>query len=159
MVGVDGSGGSRRALQWAAGLSKATGAEVLAVHVLTYSRELIHDVMPETMRTWRRELETELGTHWVEPLVAAGVAHRAVLVEGESPAAALLELADCERADVLIVGAKGHGGLTDRVLGGVSYRVTHRAHQPVVVVPPGWSPLQDDEGAERALQRQSEKFF
>ena len=139
VVGVDGSDGARRALEWAAHLAKATGAQVIAVHVLTYSREFIHDVMPETMRTWRRELESDLRTRWVEPLVAAGVEHRAVVIEGESPAAALLELADGEHADVLIVGAKGHGGLADRVLGGVSYRVTHRAHQPVVVVPPDWS--------------------
>lgn len=139
MVGVDGSDGSRRALEWATGLSNATGARVLAVHVLTYSRELIHDVMPETMRTWRRELEDDVRTRWVEPLLAAGVEHRALVVEGESPAAALLDLADNEHADVLIVGAKGHGGFADRVLGGVSYRVTHRARQPVVVVPPDWS--------------------
>jgi nucleotide-binding universal stress UspA family protein len=143
MVGVDGSDGSRRALEWAAGMSKATGAHVLAVHVLTYSREFIHDVMPETMRTWRRELEDDLRTRWVEPLLAAGVEHRAVVVEGESPAAALLDLADREYADVLIVGAKGHGGFADRVLGGVSYRVTHRARQPVVVVPPDWSAPED----------------
>jgi nucleotide-binding universal stress UspA family protein len=143
MVGVDGSDGSRRALEWAAGMSQATGAHVLAVHVLTYSREFIHDVMPETMRTWRRELEDDLRTRWVKPLLAAGVDHRAVVVEGESPAAALLDLADRERADVLIVGAKGHGGFADRVLGGVSYRITHRARQPVVVVPPDWSAPKD----------------
>ena len=49
-----------------------------------------------------------------------------------------LPFTDC---DLLIVGAKGHGGLADRVLGGVSYRVAHRARQPVVVVPPDWSPV------------------
>lgn len=108
------------------------------MHVLTYSRELLHDVMPETMRTWRRDLETDLRTLWVEPLVAADVRHRAMVVEGESPATGLLEVADREGADVVIVGARDHGGIADRVLGGVSYRVTHRAHQPVVVVPPEW---------------------
>lgn len=139
LVGVDGSDGSRRALEWAAGLSKATGAKVLAVHVLTYSREFIRDATPDTMRTWRRELEDDLRTRWVQPLLAAGVEHRALVAEGESPAEALLDLANDEHVDVVIVGAKGHGGFADRVLGGVSYRVTHRAHQPVVVVPPDWS--------------------
>jgi nucleotide-binding universal stress UspA family protein len=140
MVGVDGSDGSRRALEWAAGLATATGAKVLAVHVLTYSREFIHDVMPETVHTWRRELESELRTRWVEPLVAASVDHWAAVVEGESPAEALLDIADREHADMLIVGANGHGGLSGRVLGGISYRVAHRARQPVVVVPADWSP-------------------
>jgi nucleotide-binding universal stress UspA family protein len=40
---------------------------------------------------------------------------------------------------MIVVGAQGHGNLAERVLGGVSYRLAHRAHQPVVIVPPGWS--------------------
>ena len=71
VVGVDGCDGSRRALMWAAHLAAATGARVLAVHVLTYSRELLRDVTPDTMRTWRLELEDDLRTRWVQPLIAA----------------------------------------------------------------------------------------
>ena len=51
-----------------------------------------------------------------------------------------MEAAERERADLLVVGAHGRGTLTGRVLGGVSYRVAHHARQPVVVVPPDWSP-------------------
>lgn len=146
VVGADGSDGSRAALGWAAKLAMATGADVLAVHVLTYNRELVRDITLDTMRTWRRELKDDLRTRWVEPLIAAGVEHRCLVVEGESPATGLLETADRERADVVIVGAKGRGGLVDRVLGGVSYRVTHRARQPVVVVPLDWSARRSDDG-------------
>ena len=138
VVGVDGSGGSRRAVEWAAQLAVATGATVLAAHVLTYDRELLRDLTPDTMRTWRRELEQDLRTRWAQPLIDAGVEHRCLLLEYESPAEGLLATADDEHADLVVVGATGHGGFTDRVLGGVSYRVTHRARQPVVVVPPDW---------------------
>jgi nucleotide-binding universal stress UspA family protein len=138
VVGVDGSDGARRALLWAAHLAGVTGASVLAVHVLTFSREFLRDAMPETMHAWRRELEADLRTRWVEPLRSAGVEHRCLVIEGESAGAGLLDTADRERADLLVVGAQGHGGLADRVLGGVSHRVTHRARQPVVVVPPDW---------------------
>jgi nucleotide-binding universal stress UspA family protein len=139
VVGADGSDGSRRALEWAAIVSEETDSQVLAVHVLTYYRELLRDVTPDTMRTWRRDLEEQLRTRWVEPLITRGIDLRTVVVEGESPAEGLLEIADSERADLVIVGAKGHGGFADRLLGGVSYRVTHRSRQPVVVVPPDWS--------------------
>jgi nucleotide-binding universal stress UspA family protein len=37
-----------------------------------------------------------------------------------------------------VVGARGHGNLCERVLGGVTYRLSHRARHPVVVVPPEW---------------------
>ena len=140
VVGADGSEGSIRAMQWVAQLARKTGTPVLAVHVLTYSRELVGDITPETMRPWRREIEIDLRSRWVAPLMAAGIEHRCLVVEADSCAAALLETADREGADLLIVGAKGHGGLADRVLGGVSYRVAHRARQPVVVVPPDWVP-------------------
>lgn len=139
VVGADGSDGSRRALEWTALVAEETDSQVLAVHVLTYYRELLRDVTPDTMRTWRRDLEEQLRTRWVEPLITRGIDLRTVVVEGESPAEGLLDIADSERADLVIVGAKGHGGFADRVLGGVSYRVTHRARQPVVVVPPDWS--------------------
>jgi nucleotide-binding universal stress UspA family protein len=113
-----------------------TGAGVLAVHVLTYNRELLRDLTLDTMRTWRRELEVDLRTRWVEPLAAAGVTHRGMVVEGDSAAEGLLETAARERGDLLVVGAKGHGGLADRVLGCVTYRVAHRSRLPVVVIPP-----------------------
>ena len=47
-----------------------------------------------------------------------------------------MAVADREDGDLIVVGAHGHGGFGDRVLGSVSYKVCHRAHQPVVIVPP-----------------------
>ena len=138
VVGTDGSDGSMRALGWAAQLAARTEGCVLAVHVLTYDRELLRDLTLDTMRTWRRELQQDLETRWVAPLTAIGVHHRCLVVEAESAAAGLLETAERERAALIVVGAKGHGNLADRVLGSVSYRVTHRAKQPVVVVPRDW---------------------
>src|SRR5690606_25434368 len=99
VVGVDGSGGSRRALRWAAQLAETTGAEILAVHVLTYTHELFRDVTPDTMRTWRRELQDELRSSWVEPLAAGAVPHRTLIVEADSAAGGLLATADREAAD------------------------------------------------------------
>jgi nucleotide-binding universal stress UspA family protein len=140
VVGVDGSVGSRRALAWSADLAEATEATILAVHVLTYNREFFRDLTLDTIRAWRRELEADLRTHWVEPLISRGIQHRCVIVEANSPAEGLLAVSDREGAGLLIVGAKGHGGIADRVLGGVSHRVAHLARQPVVVVPPDWAP-------------------
>lgn len=58
LVGVDGSDGSHDAVEWTARLATATGAEVLAVHILTYDRELLRDLSLDTIRTWRRDLAT-----------------------------------------------------------------------------------------------------
>jgi nucleotide-binding universal stress UspA family protein len=135
LVGVDGSGGSRRAVEWTARLAATTGADVIAVHVLTYDRALLRDLTLDTIRTWRIELRRDLESGWTDPLRAASVVHRCLLVEDESPAAGLLAVAERERADLLVVGARGRGSLAGRVLGGVSYRLVHHADRPVVVVP------------------------
>jgi nucleotide-binding universal stress UspA family protein len=135
VVGADGSDGSRRAVEWSAQLASQTRAAVVAVLVLTYGNELIRDVMPDTMRAWRLELHQELRTSWVEPLAVRGVEHRTRMIEHDSAAAGLLATVEAEDADLLVVGARGRGVFADRVLGGVSYRVTHRSRRPVVVVP------------------------
>jgi nucleotide-binding universal stress UspA family protein len=46
LVGLDGSEGSQRALAWATRAAAMAGAEVLAVHVLTPSREMRVDLSP-----------------------------------------------------------------------------------------------------------------
>ncbi len=140
LVGADGSSGSGRAIEWSAIAATATKAEVLVVHVLTYSHEFNRDLSISSLRTWRRDLERDLKTRWVEPLQTAGVEFRCMIVEGDSGAQALVDVADREAVDVIVVGSRGHANLSERVLGGMAYRLSHRASQPVVVVPPGWSP-------------------
>ncbi len=139
VVGVDGSDGAARALQWAAALAGRAGASVLAVHVLTYNHALLRDLTPDTMHTWRRSLEHELKGRWIKPLSTTGVAHRTMLVDADSPADGLMEVGEREHADLLVVGSRGHGTITGRVLGSTSYRLTHQARRPVVVVPADWS--------------------
>ncbi|HEY7010228.1 MAG TPA: universal stress protein, partial [Jatrophihabitantaceae bacterium] len=112
LVGVDGSDGSRRAVNWTARLAITTGADVVAVYVLTYDRALLRDLSPDTLRTWRLDLRRDLETTWTDPLRAANVTHRAVVVEDDSPAGGLLAVAAHEQADLLVVGARGRGRLS-----------------------------------------------
>jgi nucleotide-binding universal stress UspA family protein len=60
------------------------------------------------------------------------------LVEG-SPAERLIDLADDEDAEMLVIGSRGRSALSSAVLGGVSRKVARDARCPVVVVPPAAS--------------------
>lgn len=138
LVGTDGSPGALRAMDWAARLATSSEASVRVVHVLTYDHELLRDLTPDTMTTWRRALERDLRSAWVAPLIERGVPHRCTLVEDESPAAGLIHAADREQADLIVAGAKGHSTFAGRILGSTSYSLTHHAHRPVIVVPATW---------------------
>lgn len=145
VVGVDGSPGSARALRWAVGLAQHEEAEIVAVYALGPVEDLARGasnavaaglgLLPSEAGSWRTELRRQMEHDWCAALVASGLPFRAQLEQASAPAA-LMAVADREEADLIVVGAHGHGSFEDRVLGGVSYKVSHRAHQPVVIVPP-----------------------
>jgi nucleotide-binding universal stress UspA family protein len=77
-----------------------------------------------------------LESQWSAPLRTAGVKYRTKLVEAD-PVNAILGVAEGAAADLIVLGAQGDGGIVDRLLGGVTYKIAHRARQPVVIVPEG----------------------
>lgn len=141
IVGVDGSAGSLRAVEWAVDLVSETDAELVAVHVLSYYVEMRRDALLETMTLWRKDLEAKLEGPWTAAARRPGrrCPLRTRVVEHESAWSGLMAAAEEEGADLIVVGTQGHGGIADRVLGGASYRLTHLARQPVVVVPREWA--------------------
>ncbi|MFM7537269.1 MAG: universal stress protein [Acidimicrobiales bacterium] len=73
---------------------------------------------------------------WLAPLAA--VPHRGLAVDG-GPVTVLLEAAERENADLVVVGSRGVGGHPDLLLGSTSHQVIQLSRRPVVVVPPSWS--------------------
>jgi nucleotide-binding universal stress UspA family protein len=140
LVGLDGSPAGARALAWATGHCRDTGARLVAVHVLTYDREFFTDLPPTGMTNWRRRAARGLDGAWTEPARAAGVTVRTELVEDSSTANGILAAADRHGATLVVVGVHGHGNLADRILGATTYRIAHRSSVPVVIVPPEGTP-------------------
>ena len=136
VVGVDGSPGARRALEWALDEAALRSATVVAVHAwqLPYvvSTPLgVVSVPVDDDAT--AEAEAELAAAIDE--VAA--AHPSITVERQvvfgSPAATLIEAG--QDAALIVVGSRGHGGFAGLLLGSVSHQLAHHAPCPVVIVP------------------------
>jgi nucleotide-binding universal stress UspA family protein len=137
VVGVDGSGGSARALDWAIGLAAAVDAEVIAVHAHELPAYLPRPggapYVPE-LENWERAARQEFELRWCAPLAAAGVRHRTIFQIGRA-GELLLSEADRVAADLVVTGRRGRGELVELLAGSVSQRMVHRARCPVVVIP------------------------
>ena len=132
VVGVDGSGTSHEALEWAARYVTATGGTLQAVTAWHYPVDYGYAAIPNAdldLAGWATEaLDTAIGELKSE-FPALTVTPR--IIEGP-PASVLVEAA--KGADLIVVGSRGHGGFAEVLLGSVSNHVVHHAPCPVVVV-------------------------
>jgi nucleotide-binding universal stress UspA family protein len=143
VVGVDGSDGAAYALEWVIPVARDLDAEVIVVHAM--ERPLFpagglrafptSPAWEDAWREWRKEVEETFVRDWCAPIRESGVPYRAELLEGD-PAQTLLEVADREAADMIVVGSRGRGGIAKLMLGSVSHALTNQSGRPIVVIPP-----------------------
>ena len=133
LVGTDGSDHARRAVRWAAELAAQTGAEVVAAHAVGLLVTTPEGPVPST--PFHDRLRRSLEGEWTEELRGAGVPVHCRLVEG-SAVTALLQAAEDESADLIVVGSRGAGGFSDLHLGSTSHQVALYADRPVTIIPP-----------------------
>ena len=131
VVGVDGSEPSLNAVRWCVPVAQAFDAEVIAVTVDEPFLEWTTDSSPDN---WRRDIERHL-QDWVAPLTSVGVPVELVTQRNLHPADGLLGTASAQGGDLIVVGARGLGGITGLRSGGVAMKVLHRAAVPLVIVP------------------------
>lgn len=132
VVGVDGSEGSKYAVQWCTEVALATGAQVIAVHVLEPLVEWVPESYP---RSWRRHTERAIHDSWTAPLRDAGVSVQVHIVDRIHPVAALVDVIDKEAAGLVVLGTRGIGGFLNLKLGRVPIQLVHHTQLPTVLVP------------------------
>jgi nucleotide-binding universal stress UspA family protein len=138
LVGLDGSNGSARALDWAIALAKALDAEIVAVHVgelLTPSALGLGLAPIDLPANWMEDLRERFENEWTAPLKQSGVRYRTVFESG-APAPTLIAIARDQHPDLIVTGSRGLGGFGELLLGSVSHQLVLHAHLPVVVIPP-----------------------
>jgi nucleotide-binding universal stress UspA family protein len=132
VVGVDGSPHAAVALEWAAGLARDLGTEVVAVYALGLLAHLPGGEEPA--QDHRREIEERLSGPWTETLKSSGVRYRTEVVDG-NPVIALLTAADRHGARMVVVGRRGTGGFPGLQLGSTSHQLAQHAEVPLAIIP------------------------
>jgi nucleotide-binding universal stress UspA family protein len=136
VVGVDGSPSSMKALRWAIGQAKLTGAEVEAVTAWSYPSGYGWAPFSEGGAV---DFEGDAGKILVEALaqvsgIAPDVVVEPLVVQGH---AADVLVRAAEGADLLVVGSRGHGGFAGMLLGSVSQHCVQHATCPVLILRDG----------------------
>ena len=111
VVATDGSATAQAAVAWAAELAAPLGAAVVVISVIDYVH-LYPSAMyfPADDTEMRERLGADLSGAWSEPMRHAGIKFRTLVREG-SPGAVIVETAAAEKADLIIMGSRGHGRL------------------------------------------------
>jgi nucleotide-binding universal stress UspA family protein len=133
----DFSPASRSAFRFAIDMAKSMRAEVIFVHVLMPIAPVGEGyISPTAYEELERSVRSS-GQRGLERLVRrarqAGVRARAVLLEG-APYQAIVRAAKSRRADLIVMGTHGRGGLAKLLLGSVAERVIAAASCPVMTV-------------------------
>ena len=134
LVGVDGSSNARRALEWAIFIGQRFSAELVVVHAVGLLSHL-GDGVSVPSQSHLDELRHAFESIWCAPLVDAGLEHRRLLVDG-SPVRVLLDTAEGEQVDVIVVGSRGVGGFAELRLGSTSSQVAQHSTRPSLIVAP-----------------------
>jgi nucleotide-binding universal stress UspA family protein len=132
VVGVDGSGSSVRALNWAAQQAELTGAQLEVI--TTWEWPMSYGWAAPYVPDWDPSADArKVLTEAVELVRQAhpGVTVDTNVAEGH-PAPALVEAS--RGADLLVLGSRGHGEFVGMLLGSVSEHCVTNAHCPVLVV-------------------------
>lgn len=130
MVATDRSRSADHAVAWAADMAERYEAELLIVQVLVRENPTVTQAgAAEATRASFAAEDLKVFAHEM-----AGSRGRAKVVVADNPSDAIVDAADDEEADVLVVGNVGMSGRKEFLLGNVPNRVSHNARCTVVIV-------------------------
>ncbi len=133
LLAADGSDYSLRAAEETLKIvSMMEDVTIEIVFVMDYSKaatEVLHSKNPETLEFERRQKLIPIE----EMFKRAHINHKVTMLHGD-PGPAIVEYANKQNCDMVIVGSRGLNTLQEMVLGSVSHKVAKRVNCPVLIV-------------------------
>ena len=139
LLAIDGSEGSRRALEHARNRAKLGNAKVLVAYVIEWSPYSFNTPEENAARHTRREAELERAKSTIiEPalkfLEVSDVACDSIVHHGP-PAETILKIAKDEDVVQIVIGRRGESGIKALLFGSVAANLIQTSPVPVLVVP------------------------
>ncbi len=139
VVGVDGSPGSQRAVEWAARAAELRKVPLTLAHVVSPTAAAWLD--SSSIPAWTRG-QRERGRQVLDDglkVAQDSCQDGAVQISCEMPSATIVSALNdlSKQADLVVAGCLGTGTLRGRHLGSVSSGLVHHAHCPVAIIHDG----------------------
>lgn len=132
VIGVDGSDHGAHAIEWVAEVATATAAHVTAVAVAEPGHPIATTDVDDD---WQVASERILAHDWAAPLAELPGGFTGFVSRAAPVADVIVDEANINETDLVVVGARGVGGVTGLRIGGTALAVLHRADRSVVLVP------------------------
>lgn len=137
LLAYDGSKAANKALGRAVELAKVTpGATLDVIHAYDFPRFFIGEGLapiPASLNKDVYDLAVQTTEEIRERIEKSGVTGQVEMIQGP-PAEVILEYANQNGSDLIVIGSRGLGGIREFVLGSVSHNVVQHAKIPVLVV-------------------------
>jgi nucleotide-binding universal stress UspA family protein len=136
LVGVDGSEESLRAVDYAVDAARKYNAEVIALNVILPYVTIFGPAVPRYLSELKLEAQSYLDRvkEKTKTIGNNRIQLRTELIESASAVSGIVDFAEKEKVDLIIVGIRGRSGFTKLLLGSVASGVVTYAHCPVMVV-------------------------
>ncbi len=142
---------TRAVTEMAASLAVKYGAEVIMVHALEplgnfgraivdsyISRELAEKIRTEGRQELMQEIETKVRTFFEEEMITDPAQQhllREIIVREAMPEDLILQVADEQNVDLIVMGSHHRRGLSKVLMGSTARKVVELSTRPVLTVP------------------------
>ena len=134
LVAVDGSEYSMNAAEYAISITKEYSSQLIALHVITSDVSTIASTFSPQMEEIKKnaqeffdKIRHKSEGNWDIPL-------RTELIASSSVVGGIIDFAEKENIDLIVVGTRGRSGLKRLLLGSVASGIVNYAHCPVMIV-------------------------
>jgi nucleotide-binding universal stress UspA family protein len=136
LIATDGSKAAENAADSGIEIAELSRAKVYAVYVInitSYDSILMDETWTKDMSEKFEKIGREATAHVEEKAKAAGLESESILLKG-NPAKKILDFAEEQKVDMIVVGSLGKSGVERLTLGNVSEKIMRNSKVPVLVV-------------------------
>ena len=135
LVAVDGSEYSMNAAEYAISITRQFGSELIALHVITSDVSTVASAFLPQMEEIKKNAQEYFDKIRRKGDEASGdIQLRTELISSPSVVGGIIDFAEKENIDLIVVGTKGRSGLKKLLLGSVASGIVNYAHCPVMIV-------------------------